>query len=351
MKDDARLLVFQTAFPGDVVLALPVVQAVKKAHPRAHIGFVATPAGASLLQNHPAISSVLVFDKRGEDRGAAGLRRSAARLREEGFEVAVVPHRSIRSAFVTALAGIPCRIGFSSSAGRMFLTERVSYDRTAHEIDRNLSLLGPLGLGPATRALPSLYPSGTDVAAVDTLIRSWRHRGGKSGRWVALAPGSVWATKRWPAAHYVSLARMLVEKGRTTVIIGGAEDRPLGEKIAGAVGGNSALNAAGSLTLLQSAEFIRRCDLLVSNDSAPMHLAVAMRVPVVALFGPTIPAFGFAPLGASDIVLGLQGLRCRGCRIHGGPECPVGTFECMIALSPGEVFRAVESLLVHSSVG
>jgi heptosyltransferase-2 len=350
MKDDARVLVFQTAFPGDVVLALPVAQAMRNALPRAHIGFVSTPAGVSLLQNHPAVSCVVAYDKRGADRGMAGLLRCAARLREEAFDTAVIPHRSIRSALAAALAGIPRRIGFSKSAGRIFLTDLVPYDRNAHEIDRNLSLLGPLGLTGVERVLPSLYPSRADVAVVDALIHSWHVRGGRSGRWVALAPGSVWATKRWPAAHFKSLTRMLVETGRTPVFLGGEEDRVLGDEIATAVGGKRALNAAGSLTLLQSAEIIRRCDLLVTNDSAPMHLAVAMRVPVVALFGSTVPAIGFAPLGVRDVVLELQGLSCRPCGIHGRDACPVGTFECMIALSPGEVFRAVESLLVQSAV-
>jgi heptosyltransferase-2 len=167
---------------------------------------------------------------------------------------------------------------------------------------------------------------------------------------VALAPGSIWATKRWPAAHFVGLAKLLVDAGWALALIGGTQDRSLCDQISDAVGGKHALNAAGALNLLQSAELIRRSDALVSNDSAPMHLASAMRVPVVALFGPTIPGFGFAPLGPRDIVVERRSLSCRPCSIHGGTKCPIGTFECMIAISPGEVFRAVESLLVPSTV-
>jgi heptosyltransferase-2 len=348
MTMDARILVFQTAFPGDVILTLPLVQAIRKIFPGAHVGFVATPGGASLLKGHPAISTVLVFDKRGRDRGAAGMLRFARRLRAERFDVALIPHRSIRTALAVRLARVPRRIGFSTSSGAMFMSDIVPYDRGAHEIDRNLSLLGPLGVR-AMETIPSLYPDVSDVARVDTIERSWRASGGSPRRWVALAPGSVWATKRWPAAHFVGLARLLVDSGRAVALIGSTEDRSLCGEIAGAVGEQNALNGAGTFSLLQSAEMIRRSDVLVSNDSAPMHLATAMRVPVVALFGPTVPRFGFAPRGARDVVVERQGLSCRPCGIHGGMKCPIGTFECMIAVSPGEVFRAVESVLVQST--
>jgi heptosyltransferase-2 len=350
MTQEARIVVFQTAFPGDVVLTLPLAQALRRNLPGAFVGFVATPGGATLLKNHPAVSTVLVYDKRGADRGAAGMRRVARRLREGHFGVALVPHRSIRSALVVRLARIPRRVGFSTSAGKMFLSDVVPYDREAREIDRNMSLLRPLGFLNEEASLPSLYPAGSDMATVDALVRSWQAHGGLSRRWVTLAPGSVWATKRWPAAHFVGLARMLVDAGWALALIGGAEDRSLCDQIVAAVGGKHALNAAGTLSLLQSAEFIRRSDALVSNDSAPMHLACAVRVPVVALFGPTVPGFGFAPLGPRDIVVERRGLSCRPCSIHGGTKCPIGTFECMIAVSPGEVFRAIESLLLPSTV-
>jgi heptosyltransferase-2 len=348
MKQGARVVVLQTAFPGDVVLALPMVQALRKKTPDAYIGFVATPVGSELLKNHPDISVVLTYDKRGKDRGVAGARRFASRLREENFDTALVPHRSIRTALVTRIAGIPRRVGFSTSAGRLFFTDVVPYDGNAHEIERDLSLVGAVGFLPGGRFLPSLYPASGDVSRVDTLVHSWYARGGVPGRLVALAPGSVWATKRWPVAHFIGLARLLVEAGWGLALVGGKEDLTLCNQIAGAVGFEHALNAAGSLSLLESAELVRRCDVLVTNDSAPMHLAGAMRVPVVALFGPTVPAFGFAPSGPGDIVIERQGLSCRPCSIHGGTRCPVGTFECMIAVSPGEVFRAVESLLVPS---
>lgn len=345
MTGDRRFVIVQTAFPGDVVLTLPLAQALKKHLPDSYVGFVATPQAAELLRNHPAISEILVYDKRGRDRGARGIRDCARRLREKNFDAALVPHRSIRSALAVRFARIPRRVGFSTSAGRVFFSEVVRYDPGSSEISRNLSLLGPFGIGLLEPESPSLYPGSSDMATVDSLVRAWHEGRGDAGRRVALAPGSVWATKRWPAAHFQGLAKLLVGAGYALVLVGGEEDRTLCDQIAEAAGPLKALNAAGSLTLLQSAELLRRCEILVTNDSAPMHLASAMRVPVLALFGPTVPSFGFAPSGPRDVVVEKNGLLCRPCSRHGGTKCPIGTFECMIGIPPVEVFRVVESIL------
>ncbi len=350
MTGGERFVVVQTAFPGDVVLTLPLVQVLRRHLPDSQVGFLAIPAAAPLLRNHPDLSEVLVYDKRGIDRGVSGVRRCARRLRERHYDVALVPHRSIRSALVVRLAGIPRSVGFSSSAGRFLFSDLVSYDPAAHEVDRNLALLGPLGFHSLFVSSPSLYPASEDVARVDALVRSWQEQGGVPRRWVAVAPGSVWATKRWPEAHFLALVKKFADAGRNIALVGGEEDRLLCERIAEEAGRSHVLNAAGGLTFLQSAELLRRSDLLVSNDSAPAHLAAAMRVPVVAIFGPTVPAFGFAPRGPRDVVVERRGLPCRPCSIHGGTKCPIGTFECMIGIAPEEVFRAAESLLISQTI-
>jgi lipopolysaccharide heptosyltransferase II len=336
-----RILLFQTAFIGDVILMLPLAQALRRTFPDAWIAAVAIPASAGVLANHPAINEVLVFDKRGAHRGYHGIRSMAGTLRAKAFEVALIPHRSLRSALVCSHAGIPRRVGFDRSAGRFLLTERVRYDAGAHEITRDLALAAPLGVTPETRELPSLYPGASDVALVDALLQDWRRRGGSGGKFVAVAPGSVWNTKRWPAERFTAVIGGLASRGCSVVLLGGREDAPLCSEISRTVGEKNVLNAAGRLSLLQSAELIRRCSVTLSNDSAPMHMAVAMRVPVVAIFGATVPAFGFAPTGPNDVVLETLGLSCRPCGIHGGKRCPVGTFECMLAIEPDRVLDRI----------
>jgi heptosyltransferase-2 len=334
------------------VLALPLVQALKQHDATISITVVATPTSAGVLRNHPAVDHIVEYDKRRRHRGVAGIRALARTLAGLRFDVALIPHRSLRSALVVRLAHIPRRIGFANSAGRFLFTDRVPYVRNAHEIRRNLNLLEPLGVDVTvaqspTPALPSVYPSAADEAIVDRWIED-RHREDPAyppGPMVGLAPGSIWFTKRWPLEYYIELARRLRDEGHGIALLGGPDDVALCAELEAAIGHTGVLNACGSLSLLQSASLMRRCALVVANDSAPMHLAVAVDTPVVAIFGPTVPAFGFAPLGERDVVVETMGLTCRPCGAHGGKSCPIGTFECMKAITPERVLREVHHLL------
>jgi heptosyltransferase-2 len=341
-----KILVFHTAFIGDIVLALPLVQQLHDSLPQAHIAFVAIPSASNVLENHPAINEVIVYDKRGRDAGVAGIFKIAKRLRSERFDVALIPHRSLRSAVVGWLARIPRRVGFSTSAAQWLFTDVMAYDKNSHEIDRNLSLLKPLGITDSVSELPTLYPSEKDKNEVNEILLHRSHAPSLHQKTlIGLAPGSVWNTKRWPEEYFIELSKMLLNDGFLVVLIGGKEDAELCEEIGNAIGPGNVINAAGKLSLLQSAELIRRCALLVSNDSAPMHLAVGMRTPVVAIFGATTPQFGFAPRGKQDVVAEINGLSCRPCAIHGGERCPIKTFVCMNDLTPQLVYSKVRAVI------
>jgi heptosyltransferase II len=347
MISPKKILLFHTAFIGDIILALPLAQALRAQFPGSTTSFVATPAASTVLRNHPAIDEIIPYDKKGEDRGLGGLLGLAAALRRRHFDLAIIPHRSLRSAAIPWLAGIPRRVGFATSAAPVLLTDRVPYRRDQHESVRNLDLLGPLDAVPVSAELPRLYPNEEDREIVQSMLTSFMPGDGTfdSTRLVAVAPGSVWNTKRWPVERYRELCRMLLTDGYSIVLIGGKEDAGLCGVLAQGLENRPLLNTAGTLSLLQSAEMIRRCRAAVSNDSAPMHLAVGVGTPVVAIFGATVPRFGFAPTGPADRVLGVEGLSCRPCGIHGGDVCPVGSFACMLGIGPGEVRQAVSSIV------
>ncbi len=322
-----------------------MAQALRSHFPESHIAIVTIPAVSNLLENHPAINERIQFDKKGIDGGLTGIMNLAGRLRKGMYDVAIVPHRSFRSAMVTRLAGIPRRIGFSKSSGSFLFTEIIRYREQVHEISRNLSLLEPLGVFTDSLALPDLYPSGTDREVVAGLLQQLQH----TESLVAVAPGSVWYTKRWLKERFVELVQLLSGAGFSVALIGGKGDGLLCQEIADTSGVKDVLNAAGRLTLLQSTELIRRCKVMISNDSAPMHLAVAMRTPVVAIFGATVPEFGFAPAGVHDEVMQTHGLACRPCGIHGGNSCPIRTFDCMKNITAGQVFARVKALIETTS--
>jgi heptosyltransferase-2 len=331
-------VIIQTAFIGDAILTIPVARSIRTSWQDAFVAFVAIPSTAELLRNHDAVDEIIVYDKRRKDRGLGGFWNIVRALRQKEFDIAVVPHRSLRSALLAKLCGARKRIGFSTSTGSRLYTDIVTYEKFYHEIDRNLLLVKALGL-PTSHILPDLHPSPDDRTAVDEVMNS-----SSVTSWVGIAPGSVWNTKRWEEIGFVTVGRACVKDGLKVVLIGGAGDKPLCSRVASAVG-SGVVDLSGGLSLLQSAEVIRRCRVLLTNDSAPLHMATAMGTPVVAVFGPTIPAFGFGPVGLRDVVVETQGLSCRPCSIHGGRKCPIGTFDCMKKITPQQVYEKLISIV------
>jgi heptosyltransferase II len=325
--DRPTVLIIQTAFLGDVVLTTPLITLLAERY--GPVDVLTTPAAASLLDNHPAVADVIPYDKHGADRGWKAFRRLGIELRAQQYDRIYVPHRSLRSAVLARWSGARERIGFADSVGAMMYTSRIPRPEEGHEVERILALAG---VEPGAAIPPvSLGLAPTDLAAAD----AWLARHGVGSDFVALAPGSVWATKRWP--YYAELAAGL---DRTSVVVGGADDAELGRAIVDAAGGR-AVSAAGALSLRGSAALIQRAAALVTNDSAPLHLATAVGTPVVAVFGPTVPEFGFGPRRPGDIVLGHNELPCRPCSKHGPPVCPLGHHRCMRDLSVTAVAEAL----------
>jgi heptosyltransferase-2 len=329
-------LVVQTAFLGDVVLTTPLFSALAADH--GPVDVVTTPIAAPLIETHPAVRKVIPYDKRGSDRGWAGLRNLARLLRTERYERAYLPHRSLRTATLGVLAGIPTRIGFSGAWSFLY-TEARPKPALGHESDRLLALANkPPGVYP-----PQLRPTAEDEQVVAQVLEEVGLDGDVP--FVALAPGSIWGSKRWP--YYPELAHRVAAKRIPVVVVGGPADLDEGSQIVAAVAAAqrvSAQNTCGRLSLRQSAALIGRAALLVTNDSAPLHLATAMGTPIVALFGPTVAEFGFGPLRPGDVALGIDELPCRPCSSHGPPQCPLGHHRCMRELTVEAVIAAIEEL-------
>jgi len=281
---------------------------------------------------------VIPYDKRGSDRGWGGVRTLARRLKGERYARAYLPHRSLRTAALAFLARIPARIGFRGGWSFLY-TEARPKPRTGHETDRLMALADDAsGVYP-----PHLRPTAADEQVVADVLKEVGLDGDVP--FVALAPGSVWGSKRWP--YYRDLAQQLAVH-TPVVVVGGPDDIGLGEEIRraaeGGEGRRRVVNACGKLTLRQSAALIGRASALVTNDSAPLHLATAMGTPIVALFGPTVSEFGFGPVRAGDVALGIDGLHCRPCSPHGPPRCPLGHHRCMREITVEAVLAAIEEI-------
>jgi heptosyltransferase-2 len=262
------------------------------------------------------------------------------RLRERGYNTAYMAQGSVRSGAIAYMARIPERVGFVTSAGRWFYTTRIPPIENMHHAARLLSLgtRDPLRDVSATRIRPRLYPGERERRAVDEVLGANAIDGEQI---ITMAPGSVWATKRWP--YFAQLAHELRDAGRIAVI-GATSDQALALEIVAATKGQ-AVDATGVLSLLASAELIGRSALLVTNDSAPLHLASAMNTPTIAVFGPTVPEFGFGPLADRAIVAGHTDLACRPCDRHGPQRCPLGHWRCMREITPAAVASLANDLL------
>jgi heptosyltransferase-2 len=327
---------------GDVILTTPLIKAVRKKYPQSQIFFLAIPQTKELLQNNPYLDEIIVYDKKDKEKGIFGFLKLIKKIKGTAFDLAFVPHRSLRSALLTYFTRIPQRIGFNKSSGSFLLTKKIKYYQNHTETRRNLSLLFEKELFPEKDFLPELFPSEEDFKYVESLFENWGIQ--KNDKMVGIAPGSIWETKRWLPERFGEVAEALIEKlGLKVVFIGGKEDELLCMEISRDMK-NKPFIAAGKLTPLQSAALISRCKVVLSNDTAPMHIAVAMRILVIAIFGSTVPEFGFAPTSEKDIVIQKE-VYCRPCGIHGRRRCPEKHFKCMKEITTEEVFDVVAKRL------
>jgi heptosyltransferase-2 len=348
-------LVVQTSFLGDVVLTTPLIAELAERGP---VDVLTTPEGSTILRNDPRIRNILIYDRRDADKGIAGFARTVGRIRHAGlhgsldstrtpslnrfYEAAYLAQGSFRSALLVASTGVKKRVGFNTSEGRRLYTDQVEYKADRHHAERLwwLSMSSCADAPSREQITPRVYPSSDDDAAAEAFVVE--HLLDRARPMIALAPGSAWGTKRWP--YYPELAARLVEQFNI-VVVGGNADVESGDSIVAQVPEGCGGNAAGRLGILASAALLARARLLVTNDSAPQHLASAMDVPTVGIFGPTVPEFGFGPLASGSMIAGVEDLACRPCDRHGPQRCPLGHWRCMREVSSSVVLGLITQTL------
>ena len=337
-----NVLILQTSFLGDTVLTLPLISEVRRRFPVKRLSVLCLSASRELLQDHPAIDEIIAYDKKSADRGWRGLQRTAARLKEKNFTVALTPHKSMRSALILYLANIPHRVGFRESRGWFLFHQRAARDRNLHDVERNLSVLRAYGLAPEDCQRTIELPVNAAVqGVVDQKLQDFGID--ESGPIIGLSPGSVWPTKRWSPEGFARLIQMLRQQGCQVLLFGGADDAAVVDDVQRQCG-RVAVNLVGEIGLRELPAAISRCSVFVTNGSGPMHIAVARRIPTVALFCATTPDLGFYPYTDNAIVVQRQ-LSCRPCASHGGRRCPLGTEDCIHQIRPEIVLHAVDKLL------
>lgn len=310
-------LIIQTAFIGDVVLATPVIEKLHEAYPQASIDFLLRKGNEGLLQGHPYIRNIVIWDKKLSKYKQ--LVATIRTIRQTNYDCVINLHRFLNTGLITAFSGAKQTVGFAKNPMSFAFTRKFPHiiggNGNVHEIDRNLLLISHLH-NITGRCLPKLYPSATDFAKVN-----------QSKQYVTMSPTSVWFTKQYPLEKWVDLIN-IIETNTGIYILGGESDKAACELIKNKCA-RSVEVMAGKLTFLESAALMKGAIMNYVNDSAPMHFASAMDAPVTAIYCSTIPAFGFGPLSTyARIVEYSKALSCRPCGIHGYKACPKGHFKC-----------------------
>lgn len=342
-----RILVAQSGFLGDVVLTTPLIAELRRRLAPASLSVLTTPQARPLLEHHPAVDHVLVDAKHTTGKGLWGLLHTARQLRREGFTLAAAPHKSFRTALLLALAGIPQRIGFRQSPGWFLYHRTAVRDQDRHEVERILCLLRAFGGEPEDC---DRQPFVACDAPARARARELLQAAGIQDHdpVFIVCPGSVWPTKRWTVEGYAALVERLADHHGRVLICGGPDDAPVAHAVHEQSHGKGA-NLVGQADLHTFIALVDRARLVISNDSAPMHIATARNVPVVAIFCATTPSLGYGPYSTHAVVVEQKDLFCRPCSRHGTPTCPRGTEDCMRLISVEEVLAAGQRLLAATT--
>ncbi len=343
-----RILIVQTAFLGDVVLTLSLVQSVQQYFPDAQVEMLTVPDHASVVRGQPGLAAVITYDKRGNQRGLRGFVNIVRTLRDRGYDLALSPHRSLRSALLLACSGIPRRIGFAQWLTGWAYTDTVTRPATGHEVKKSLKLLTPLA--PFSTPQPGrLVIQVSPESRQKAQVTLFRHGVGPEQTLIGMIPGSQWGTKRWPADRFAALISYLTQRSQIRVVLfGGSQDRCIAEAIIAGCQ-TPVIDLIGQTPLPDLAAYLDCCRVVVSNDTGPMHIAAALGKPIVVLYGPTTPELGFYPYGVPWEAASVS-LPCRPCHAHGPQRCPVSHWRCMLDLSVERVAEGVHRLLERTLV-
>ncbi len=312
-----QILVIQTAFIGDVILATGLLEKLHSSYPKASIDFLVRKGNESLMKEHPFVRETIVWDKKGGKY--RNLFRLVGRVRKTHYDLVVNVQRFANSGMITALSGSPLKIGFDKNPFAWSFDKKVPHEigNGVHEVVRNHDLIRELTDNKHEN--PKLYPSEMDYQSV----QQWQEK-----PYICMAPASVWFTKQFPKEKWIELVKSLPFEGNI-FLLGAPSDQDLCNEIIEKSGNINAKNLCGKLSLLQSTALMKDARMNYVNDSGPMHLASSVNANTCAIFCSTIPDFGFGPLADESHIVQITGeLACRPCGLHGKKSCPEGHFKC-----------------------
>lgn len=329
-----RILIIHTAFIGDIVLSTPILRKIKDLYPESKIVYLTTPQGFAILKNNPYVSEVIEYDKRGKHKGILGVLNLGKRLRKNNFNMVISLHRYLRSSLIAWLTRSPIRKCYDNASGAFLFTEKIKYNENKHEVEKILSFLTENPNKKDINYKIELFPGEKEESKIDKILNITKDK-----KIIAIAPGSKWFTKKWPLEYFNKIIENLGQRTDVVqIIIGGREEELLNIKKT-----ENMIDLRGKTSLLELAQVLKKSNIVITNDSSPIHIASAFeQTHIIAIFGPTVKRFGFFPWSSNSEVLEVEGLSCRPCAIHGGEKCPKGHFKCMLDIKPEVIMKKID---------
>ena len=285
-----KILIIHTAFIGDIVLSTPLIQKLKDLYPKSEIDYLTLPTNQSVLYNNPNLNEIILYDKKGKDKGIKGFLKVLKILKQKKYDYAVIPHRFIKSILLAKLAKIPDIVGFDVATGSSLLDKKVHYDMKKHEVERLLNLVGYEGKKIPVR----IYPAKENFVKIEKMLTISGYTGKKEQKLILVAPGSQRPEKMWPIEKYREVIQKLKKNENYFIGITGSKSEkelPLNfEK------DKNVIDFRGEISLVEFGALISKADVVVGNDSSPIHIASGFEKPfVIGIFGPGKRSLGFFP--------------------------------------------------------
>jgi ADP-heptose:LPS heptosyltransferase len=323
-----RILIVQTAFIGDVILATSLVESIKRIAPQAKIDFFLRAGNEGLLRDNPHINKVYIWDKK--KAKTWGLIKHIVHIRRENYNLVLNIQRFFNSGLLTALSGAEFRVGFDKNPLSFFFDGKIDHhiphygkEGALHEVQRNLRLfnwyLKVKEIPKASDIPPKLYFNQEEEDKISYLVSDKKD-------YIVMAPASVWFTKALPLEKWKKMVQRL-HVDFHIFIVGAPSDKALADSIIAEV--ENVTNLCGELTLKESAKLMERAAQVFVNDSGPLHLASSVNAKTTAFFCSTLTDYGYFPISKQSRVVEIQEkLPCRPCGLHGKVECPNQHFDC-----------------------
>jgi len=337
-----KILVRATNWVGDVVMATPALAAIRKNFKDAKVSLLIKPPLQDMLAGDPAVDEFIIYDRKGEHAGPAGLARMVRELRKRRFDRAILLQNAFEAALVAFLAKIPVRMGYSTDGRGILLTDSVKVSdetRRKHQAYYYLDMLSALGLKTNGLGMPRLYLTKDDTEYGGSFMKE--HGLKKGELLVGINPGAQYGVaKKWHPERFGEVADKLIKShGAKVILFGSTADVPSAGSVEASMKGD-VINMAGKTSIRELMAIIKRLGLFITNDTGPMHISAALGVPTLAVFGSTDPVATGPVGGVSRVVRSPVG--CSPCLKR---TCPQKSYICMEQVTPGQVYRAAKEML------